>query len=285
MSLMQIRAGTGSSPLRRIRRVRGSVRVAAGVLGLFTVVAVVGPWIAPHDPNAVDLATVFGPLDFSHPLGFDASGRDLLSRIIVGARTAIIGPLILVLISTVVGVALALIAAWKGGVVDSVISRMLDVALAFPGLLLAIVAAAVFGGSLTTAAFALSISYVPYVGRVVRAEAVRERQRPYVYAAWLQGMSATRICVTQILPNLMPLVIAQVVLSLSYAVVDLAAVSYLGLGVQPPTADWGTMVATGQTSVLQGYPGEIIAASACIVALVMALGIVGDALGEKADRG
>jgi peptide/nickel transport system permease protein len=284
MSVTQAGAGTLAMGFGKLRHLRGSVTVATCVLGLCLIVSLFGPWLAPHDPDAVDLANVFAPESFSHPLGFDVSGRDLLSRLLVGARTAIVGPLVLVLAATVLGVALALVAAWRGGMVDTVISRMFDVTLAFPGLLLAIVAAAVFGASLTTAALALSISYVPYVGRVVRADAVRERQRPYVQAAWLQGMSATRICVTQILPNLMPLVIAQVVLSLSYAVIDLAAVSYLGLGVQPPTADWGTMIATGQNSLLQGYPGEIIAASLCIIALVISLGIVGDALAEKADR-
>jgi peptide/nickel transport system permease protein len=284
MSLTQVGAGTLSIGFGKLRRLRGSVPAASCVLGLCLIVAVVGSWVAPHDPDAVDLANVFAPPSFSHPLGFDVSGRDLLSRILVGARTAVFGPLVLVLASTVLGVTLALVAAWKGGVVDTVISRMFDVTLAFPGLLLAIVAAAVFGASLTTAALALSISYVPYVGRVVRAEAVGERQRPYVRAAWLQGMSATRICLTQILPNLIPLVITQVVLSLSYAVIDLAAVSYLGLGVQPPTADWGTMIASGQNSLLQGYPDEMIAASLCIIALVMSLGIVGDALGERANR-
>lgn len=284
MSVMQVGTGTVTRSFGKVRRIRGSVTIAGGVLGLFLVVALVGPVVAPHDPNAVSLADVFGPASLSHPLGFDVSGRDLFSRLLVGARTAIVGPLILVVASTVVGVALALVAAWRGGIADAVISRLFDVTLALPGLLLAIVAAAVFGASLTTAALALSISYVPYIGRVVRGEAMRERHRPYVQAAWLQGMSATRICLTQILPNVLPLVIAQVVLALSYAVIDLAAVSYLGLGIQPPTADWGTMVATGQSSVLQGYPVEIVTTSLCIVALVMSLGVLGDALGERADR-
>ncbi|CAN5626907.1 ABC transporter permease [soil metagenome] len=284
MSVLQIGAGAVTTTFGRARRMRGALLVATCVLGVFAVLAVVGPWLVPHDPNAVSLSDVFGQPSPAHPLGFDVSGRDLFSRLVVGARTAIAGPLILVLVSTVLGVTAALIAAWSGGVVDAVISRLFDVTLALPGLLLAIVAAAVFGASLTTAALALSISYIPYVGRVVRAEAIRQRHRAYVQAAWLQGMSATRICVTQILPNLLPLIIAQVVLSLSYAVIDIAAMSYLGLGIQPPTADWGTMVASGQSSVLQGYPIEIIAASSCVIALVMALGIVGDALGERADR-
>lgn len=284
MSLGAISLGAAAKRLGQVRHVRGSVSVAVGVLGLFLLLAIVGPWIAPHPPNAVDLAQAFAPADASHPFGSDASGRDLVSRILVGARTAIIGPVLLVLAATVVGVALALVGVWHGGLVDTLVSRLLDVALAFPGLLLAIVAAAVFGPSLTTAALALTVSYVPYVGRVVRAEAVRERQLPYVQAAWLQGMSASRICTTQILPNLMPLVIAQVVLSLSYAVIDLAAMSYLGLGVQAPTADWGSMVAAGQNSVGQGHPQELLAASGCIVALVLALGIVGDALSERSER-
>lgn len=284
MSAATVASVFKSNPLSKVRRIRGSLTVATSVLVLFALIAIFGPMLTPHDPNAVDLANVFGAPDASHLFGSDANGRDLFSRILVGARTVILGPLLVVLASTVVGVGLALVAAWCGGLVDTIISRLLDVALAFPGLLLAIVASAVFGASLTTAAVALSISYVPYIGRVVRSEAIRERQLPYVQASWLQGMSAPWIAISQILRNLMPLVIAQVVLSLSYAVIDLAAISYLGLGVQPPTADWGIMVAEGQNSVIQGQPAEIIVASVFIVALIMALGVIGDALSERAQR-
>ncbi len=284
MSLTLVGAATASNSFGQVRRIRGVTGIAVAVLAIFVLMALVGPWLAPHQPNQVDLASVFASPSWSHPLGADASGRDLLSRILTGSRTAMIGPILLVSVSTIAGVGLALIAAWYGGVVDAVISRFLDVTLAFPGLLIAIVSASVFGASLVTASLALSIAYVPYIGRVVRAEAMRERQLPYVQAAWLQGMSARRICLSQILRSLMPMVVAQVVLSISFAVIDLAAISYLGLGVQPPTADWGTMVASGQGSVLQGFPEETIAASACIVILVMALGVLGDALSERAER-
>ena len=285
MSLTLIGTATASSIFSRMRRVRGATVAATVALVLLAIAAVAADWVTPHDPDFVDLANVFAGPNLSHPLGFDANGRDLLSRLIVGARTAIIGPMMLVALSTLAGVALALVGAWYGGLMDTLISRLLDILLAFPGLLIAIVAASVFGPSLTTAALALSISYIPFIGRVVRSEALRHRKLAYVHEAWLQGMSAPRICFTQILPNLAPIIIAQVVISLSYAVIDLTAMSYLGLGVQPPTADWGAMIAIGQESVLQGHPGESIAASLCIVALVLALGVLGNAQSERArDR-
>lgn len=277
-------AGPATRWFGRIRQARGSTIVAAIIVIGFCLLAVLAPWIRPYDPNVVDLLKVYAPPSADHWLGTDASGRDLLSRVITGAATSLIGPLLLVGVATALSILLALVASWFGGWVDIVISRGLDVVLAIPGILIAIIAAAVFGPSLITVALALSIAYIPFIGRVLRAEATRHRGLPYVQATWLEGMSALRISTTQILPNLIPTLIAQVVLSLSYAVIDLAAMSYIGLGVQPPTADWGTMVQSGQTGVLQGAPMELIASSTCLVLLIVSLGILGDALSERAEK-
>jgi len=274
----------GRSPFGFARGWPATAVIAVGVLGFLVLVALLGPLIRPHDPDTVDLFNAYAPSSGEHLLGTDNSGRDLLSRLIAGAVPSLLGPLLLVSVATTVSVVLALTAAWFGGWVDTAIARTLDVLLALPGLLVAIIVAAVFGASLTTAALALSIAYVPFICRVLRAEALRERRQPYVHAAWLQGMSSVRICLTQILPNLTPTLVAQVVLALSYAVIDLAAMSFIGLGVQPPTADWGTMVANGQIGVLQGQPTEALVASACLVLLIVSLGLVGDALGERSER-
>jgi peptide/nickel transport system permease protein len=269
---------------RRVRTARATTVVAAAILVIFGLVAVLAPLIRPHDPNSVDLLDAYSGPSVEHLLGTDGSGRDILSRLMSGAGSVLLGALMLVGVATTISIALALTASWFSGWLDAVISRGLDIVLAFPGLLIAILASSVFGASLPTAALALSIAYVPFIGRVLRADATSQRRRPYVQAVWLEGMSPMRINLGQILPNLFPTLVAQVVLSLSYAVVDLAAMSYIGLGVQPPTSDWGIMVLSGQAGVLQGAPTEVIAASSCLVLLVLSLGILGDALSEWAER-
>jgi peptide/nickel transport system permease protein len=270
--------------LTRVARLPLAPAIAAAVLVALVVVAVFAPLIAPQDPNAVSILEPYGPFSSAHLLGSDASGRDLLSRLIVGSRTALLGPLLVVAIATPIGVAVALLAAWCGGWVDAIASRLLDVLLAFPGLLLAIAAAAVFGASLPVAAIALSVSYIPYTARVVRSEAVRQRSAPYVEALWGQGLTTRAICLRHLLPNLLPLIVAQLTMAFAYATIDVAAISFLGLGVQPPTADWGTMVAGGQAGIQEGHPQEALMAGLCLVVLILAVSIVGDFLSDRAER-
>lgn len=270
--------------LARISSSGLAVNLAGAIVAVLVLVAILAPLLAPHDPNAVAILDPYAGASSTHPLGTDASGRDLLSRLLVGSRTAIVGPLVVVAIAMPIGVALALLAAWRGGWVDMVVARLVDVLLAFPGLLLAIIAAAVFGASLSVAAVALSISYIPYAARVVRSEAVRQRSLPYVEALWIQGHSTRAICVRHLLPNLSPLILAQTTSAFAYATIDVAAISFLGLGVQPPTADWGTMVASGQTGILAGHAQESMLAGLCLVVLVLAVSVLGDALTDRAER-
>jgi peptide/nickel transport system permease protein len=247
-------------------------------------VAVFAPLIAPQSPTAVDLLHPYASPSAAHLLGTDATGRDLLSRLIWGSRTALLGPLVVVGVATIAGTGLALLGAWNRGPVDTVISRALDIIFAFPGLLLAVLATATLGFGLSAAVIALSISYTPYIARVIRSEAIRQRGLPYIDAGLAQGYPGTRMAFRHLLPNLTALIIGQVTLSFGYAMVDLSAVSYLGLGVQPPTADWGAMVASGQDSILAGYPAESLSAGACIVITVVAFTLVGDALIARAER-
>ena len=202
-------------------------------------VAIIGPLIAPFNPTLPNLAmTLVGPTG-SHLLGFDFEGRDVLSRLLAGAQSSMLGPLAVVIGALLIGTALAIVAAWRRGLVDSVISSSLDVLFAFPGILLAVLAAAVFGAGLTAASIALAIAYMPYVARVLRGAALKERSQPYVAALEVQGASATSICVRHIIPNIAPLIVAQATIMFGYAMVDLAAISFLGLGVQPPAAELG----------------------------------------------
>jgi peptide/nickel transport system permease protein len=259
--------------------------ISAAVLAVAVAVAILGPWIAPHDPDAVDLRFAYVGRYGDHYLGFDAQGRDLLSRLLVGARTSMLGPLVVVSLAMLLGTTLAVASAWRGGRFDTIVSAALDVLFAFPGIVLAIIAAVVWGAGLMAASIALSVAYMPYVARVLRGAALRERARDYVAALEVQGLRASVICARHIARNLVPLISAQAAILFGYAMVDLAAISFIGLGVQAPDADWGVMVATGQSGVLQGYPMEAVGAGLCIVVVVVAVNLLGEQLTDRASRG
>ena len=270
---------------RRRRFASNNVLVIAcgAVIAVAVFLAIFGPLLAPHDPNAANLANAYvGPVA-GHALGYDSQGRDLLSRLLTGARTSIAGPFLVVLVSMVAGSVLAVTAAWAGRWVDASISTVLDILFAFPAILLAVLAAAVFGAGLTAPTLALAIAYTPYIARVLRGAALRERAREYVDACEVQGLSAVAICARHLIPNLMPLIVAQATLLFGYAMVDFAAISFIGLGVQPPTADWGVMVASGQAGVLQGYPLESLSAGLCIVVVVVAVNLLGERLAADSE--
>lgn len=249
-------------------------------------VAILAPWIAPQDPNAANILGVnLGP-SAAHWLGTDSFGRDLLSRLIYGARLSLLGPALIIVIATTIGTFLAITAAWFGGLYDQVVSRVADILFAFPGLIMAMLAVAMFGPGLVAPVIALSISYTPYLMRVIRSEAVRQRNLPYVAACYVEGLPARTICLRHLLPNVTPLLLVQATLSFGYALVDLAAISYLGLGVQPPTSEWGLMVSTGQSSILAGHPQESLYAGVMIILTVVAFNLSGDRLATHrgADR-
>ena len=258
--------------------------VCAGVIILALVVAVIGPHIAPYDPNFIQLRYAYvGPVG-DHYLGFDGRGRDLFSRLLVGSQTAVFGAVAVATISIFIGTVLAIAAAWRGGWLDNVVGGMLDVLFAFPGILIAVMAAAVFGPSLKTAVIALSVAYTPYIARVLRGAALRERAQLYVSALEVQGLGALAICIRHLVPNIIGLVVAQGTILFGYAMVDLAAISFIGLGVQSPQADWGVMVSEGRAGLLIGYPLESLSAGLCIVVVVVAVNMLGEQLADRAAQ-
>jgi peptide/nickel transport system permease protein len=270
---------------RRLSGLRGTGvagMVSATVIALATFAAIFGPLLAPYNPNLPNLSLAWVGPGGGHLLGYDFQGRDVFSRLLVGAQSSMLGPLFVVVLSMAAGAVLAVIAAWRRGAVDSVISSGLDILFAFPGILLAVLATAIFGAGLTAAAIALSIAYMPYVARVLRGVALRERSQPYVAALEVQGASATAICLRHLIPNMTPLIVAQATIMFGWAMVDLAAVSFLGLGVQPPQANWGVMISENQTGILQGYPLPALSAGVCIVAVVIAFNVLGERLFEQA---
>jgi peptide/nickel transport system permease protein len=270
---------------RRLARWLSSVGVlgvlSAVVIGGAALIAVIGPWIAPHDPDATDGITLQFADAPGHLFGYDANGRDVFSRLLAGARTSVVGPIIVVAVSITLGVVIAIAAAWRGGRFDTLVSSALDIAFAFPGVLLAIIAAAVFGAGLFAAVLVLSLAYTPYIARVVRGSALQECSKPYIAALEVQGMSSWRICARHLLPNVSGVVVAQGTTLLGYAMVDLAAISFIGLGVQPPSADWGVMVFENRQGLAIGKPMPTLLAGVCLVGVVIAFNILGERLARR----
>jgi len=272
-----------SKALTRLRATGPAGIASAVVIAVAMFVAVFGPLLAPYPPNLPNLSLAWAGPAGGHLLGYDFAGRDVLSRLLAGAPVTMLGPLAVVIVSVTAGTLLAVTTAWRRGASDAVISSGLDIVFAFPGILLAMLAAAVFGASLTAAAIALSIAYLPYVARVVRGAALRERSQPYIAALEVQGAPATSICLRHLVPNIAPLILAQATILFGYAMVDLAAISFLGLGVQPPAASWGGMIAENQDGIVQGYPLPALAAGVCIVTVVIAVNVLGERLFDQAQ--
>jgi peptide/nickel transport system permease protein len=270
------------SRLRELLRGWGPRVKVAGTLAVALIaLAVLAPLLAPHDPNTVNPLNTLAPGSSQHLLGTDQFGRDLLSRLIYGSRTALLGPLVVVMISTVTGAALGIAAAWHRGWVDALVGRLFDLTFSFPSLLLALLIVTVMSPGLLSAAIAISIAYVPWVGRLTRASALREVNEPYVEALRLQGFSTLRICSRHVFRNISGVILAQATMSFGFAMVDLAGISFLGLGVQEPTADWGTMINAGESSIVQGHPQEALYAGAALVLAAVTFIMIGDALSER----
>jgi len=268
-----------------VRQKLGRSGVAALiVIGLLVAMGLLAPVLPLPDPAKTGLADRFAGPSGRHLLGTDSNGRDLLSWMVWGARSSLFGPLIVTFFATVVGTALALFASWRGGWVDTVLSRVFDIVFAFPGILLALIAAAVLSSGQTAAVIALSIAYLPYVARIVRSAALQQVEQPYVSALWVQGQSGWRIASRHILGNLSGLVLAQTTLTFGYSMIDLAALSFLGVGASQNTPDWGVMVAGGQSSIIQGHPQQSLFGGAMLFIAVLAFSVLGERLGGSTRR-
>ncbi|MCX5379767.1 ABC transporter permease [Streptomyces sp. NBC_00091] len=271
--------------LSRIRAPRSPLYpICLGFVALVVAAALLAPWVVPYDPNVIDLGNALAAPSAEHPLGVDAAGRDTLSRLLLGARTSLLGPLGVVAFSTVAGVAVGMAAAWKGGWLDSVLSRSTELVFAFPGMLLAILIISVHGEGLIAPVIALAVAYLPYVSRLTRSLVLAERERPYVSAYQVQGHSSPQICLRHVLPNIAPVVLAQSTINFGYALMDLAGLSFLGLGVPALTPDWGRMVFDGQTAIQHGYPLSAILPCVVIVLTVVAFNVAGERWADRVAR-
>jgi peptide/nickel transport system permease protein len=265
----------------RVRRNPKAMIGGAIVLFLLFVV-IFAPLLAPHDPNFGTLSDTMAGPSSKYWLGADKNGRDVLSRLIYGTRTALGGALTVVLISELIGVPLGIWAAYRGGWIDEVVTRVWDVLLAFPPLLLSFAVVAAFGPSLRNVVISLGILYIPFTSRVVRSVTLVQKEMVYTEAARAMGYGQMRIIFRHILPNCISPVIVVSSLDLAYALLDIAALSYLGLGVQPPTPDWGNMISEGQL-VLLTSPHLVLSAGAAILVAVLGFNLLGDGLRDVLD--
>jgi len=255
----------------------GSIIVCVAVLA-----AIAGPWLTPFDPAAQLLPMRLAGPSGTHFFGLDELGRDIFARVLAGARVSLLVGLTVVTISASVGTLLGALAGYFGGLFDDAISRLIDILLAFPGLLLAIALVAMLGPSLGNVLFALSIiGWVGYA-RLVRGQVLRVRELEYVQAARAQGATVVRVLWRHVVPSALPAVAVQATLGMAGAITGEAALSFLGLGVQPPTPSWGTMLNGGRAHLLDA-PHLTIFPGLAIAVLVLGFNFLGDGLRDLAD--
>ena len=243
--------------------------------------AVLAPWISPYDPAATGFDEIWLPPGPSHPLGTDQLGRDLLSRLIAGARPTMLGSIALLALATMLGVLTGITAAWHRGWVDTLLARVTDVMYAFPGLLFVIMIIAVFKSGATTAVIGMGLAYAPAIAKFTRAIALEEMARPYVDSYRLQGVGGFGLCGRYLLPNMLPTLVGYLVVLFGEGLMSLASLNFLGFGSQPPSSDWGLMVEEARSGVIQGVLGPAIVPALAIAIVVVATNVVGVRLSDK----
>lgn len=238
--------------------------------------------LTKYDPNEVDISNILAKSSSMHLLGTDKTGRDIFARVLYGGRMTLLSALGVVLISVIIGVPIGVLSGYYGGLLDKLLMRTADIILAFPSLLLAFVFVSAFGRGIGNAILALGIVYVPMLAKLTRSLVLVEKNKVYVEASKSIGYSNFNIMFSQILPNCVSILLVQLTLDIGYAILDLASMSFLGLGVQPPTSDWGAMLDEGRI-VLMVSPMAALAPGVMIVVTVVALNILGDGVRSYLD--
>lgn len=283
-------AARGESPARRA--LRRFLRHRLAMFGLvvavaFVAMALLAPWIAPYDPIETSWTRIRKPPSWAHPLGTDENGRDVLSRLIWGARASLMAGVVSVLGAVLIGVPLGLVAGLVGGWVDAVLSRIADAMLSVPFLILAIALAAFLGPALENAMLAIAITASPVFVRLARGMALEARSTDWVEAARALGNPPWRTAFVHVLPNIVPPLLVQSTLAIAEAIIAEASLSFLGLGQQPPSPSWGSMLNSAQR-FLDDAPWLAVAPGLAIFLVVLAFNLVGDglrdALDPRADR-
>jgi len=273
------------SAIRRFARFAGSSRlntIGVGLVLLVLLAAAFGKFLTPYPPDAISLIDRFKPPSPSHLFGTDDYGRDIFSRVLAGAAISVQVAAVVISISVVIGTLLGAVAGLLGGLVDEVLMRLTDLFLAFPALILAAAIAATWGGNLTTTVIALATVYWPWYARLVRGQVLSLRERDYVTASRVSGAGTIDLLRRHLLPNVAPYVILQVSLDIGYVILYTSSLSFLGLGAQPPTAEWGAMMTDARGFMRQAwwfptFPGLALGLT------VLGFNLLGDGLRDWLD--
>jgi peptide/nickel transport system permease protein len=269
--------------LRRLFRNKLAI-IGMVILGLFVFCALFAPWIAPYDPIDQDVTRRREPPSWEHPFGMDEVGRDLLSRVIYGARVSLYVGVASVSLAIIAGTLIGAVSGYAGGWIDNVVMRIMDIMLAFPSLLLAIAIVAILGPGLLNMLYAIAFVSIPAYARIVRASVLAAKEMDYTLAARAIGCSSSRILFRHIMPNCLTPIIVQGTLGIATAILDAAGLSFLGLGAQPPTPEWGAMLGQGRGSVFTA-PHVVIFPGLAIMLSVLGFNLLGMASGMPLTQG
>lgn len=275
------------APTVRVQKVKGDTVKARLILfgslaALLILCSVFCEYLTPYDPYLQDLSNAKAPPSAAHLFGTDRYGRDMLSRVIVGSRTSIFSTLLLVAIITTIGTVIGIFCGWHGKWVDTVLMRISDMFLAFPGLVFALAVAGVLGGGLQNAIIALAAISWPKYARIARSQTLAQKEMPYLRAARLSGSSSFKIIRKHILPNIIGPVLVTSMLDIGTMMMELAGLSFLGLGAKPPTAEWGSMMSDTR-SLLATHPWVTLSPGFAIFVSVMIFNLLGDTVRDFAD--
>ena len=246
------------------------------------ILAIFSDRLCPYDPYAQDLSSALQAPGLQHPMGTDTYGRDMLSRVISGARASIFSTFILVAVISVFGTLVGMCCGYYGGILDSVMMRISDVCLAFPGLVFAMAIAAILGGGIQNAVLALAVVSWPKYSRIARSQTLALKNEPYIYAAILAGDSSAQILARHVLPNMVGPVLITAMLDIGTMMMELAGLSFLGLGAQIPMAEWGSMMSSGR-SMIQTYPWVVLSPGIAIFVSVVIFNLLGDTVRDYLD--
>jgi peptide/nickel transport system permease protein len=256
--------------------------LGAAIVLVVVVVAAFGSAIAPHDPNHIDLLNVLKPPSAAYPFGTDNLGHDMLSRVLAGARISLVVAVIILSLSVTFGTLLGIVSGLVGGVVDELIQRVTDLFLAFPAFILAAAIAATLGPSLYHTVLALAVVFWPWYTRLARGQVLSLREREFVLASRVAGGGTRWIAIRHLLVNILPIIVVQVSLDVGYAMLATSALSFLGLGAQPPTPEWGALITDGRSFIQTAwwwptFPGLALAVT------VLGFNLLGDGLRDAID--
>ena len=263
-------------------RIRMKLFLFAALAATLLLITIFAKDICPYDPYAQDLSQAMQPPSATHPMGTDTYGRDMLSRVLIGAQTSISSTFALVAIITVFGTIVGIFCGYYGGVVDSVMMRISDICLAFPGLVFAMAVAAILNGGVQNAVIALALISWPKYSRIARSQTLSMKSLPYMQAAQLAGDSALQMILRHVLPNIVGPILITSMLDIGTMMMEIAGLSFLGLGAQPPVAEWGSMMSSGR-SMLQTYPWIVLSPGLAIFVSVVIFNLLGDTIRDYMD--